>query len=106
VQYCTLCKKCIDICPTAALKWHDQSGAVQLLPELCTACGKCVEICPTHVILQSDSGVKFADRELPSRKDIGTMWLPVVCDLCDGSPACAAICPTDAITVDERKRIN
>jgi class I fructose-bisphosphate aldolase len=96
VNYCTLCKKCIDICPTSALKWHQTSGAVELIAEQCTACGKCVEICPTHVI------VKSAD--LP--------WVPVICDLCGGDPACARICPTGAIvvapalarsTVDERK---
>jgi DhnA family fructose-bisphosphate aldolase class Ia/Fe-S-cluster-containing hydrogenase component 2 len=97
VLYCTLCKKCIEVCPTGALKWHETSGAVQLLPENCTACGKCVEICPTHVVQHSDTGYIFADKELP--------WFPVICDLCNGSPACAMICPTGAITIDERKKI-
>jgi len=97
VLYCTLCKKCIEVCPTAALQWHAETGAVQLIAENCTACGKCVDICPTHVVLQSDTGITFADKALP--------WLPVICDLCGGAPACAMICPTGAITVDERKRI-
>ena len=98
VLYCTLCKKCIDICPTSALKWHEESGAVQLIAEDCIACDKCVDICPTHVVLRSDMGITLADKTL--------LWVPVICDLCTGAPACAIICPTGAITIDERKRIN
>ena len=94
VYYCTLCKKCIDICPTGALCWHTATGAVELVVEKCTACGKCVEICPTQVILQSDSSISLNGVELP--------WYPIICDLCGGDPACARICPTEAITISER----
>ena len=97
VMFCTLCKKCIEICPTGALNWHATTGAVSLVLEKCTACGKCVEVCPTHVVLQSDVGVSFDGVTLP--------WHPVICDLCGGDPSCAVICPTEAITVDERKVI-
>ena len=96
VMFCTLCKKCLDVCPTGALKWHDTTGAVELIVEKCTACDKCVEICPTKVIERSDTAVRFNGTELP--------WYPIVCDLCDGDPACAKICPTEAIYIDERKR--
>ena len=98
VNYCTLCKKCIDVCPTGALQWHASSAAVELITEKCTACGKCVDICPTHVVMRSDTGVKLADKDLP--------WVPVICDLCGGDPACATICPTSAITIGERVKIN
>jgi ferredoxin len=95
VYFCTLCKKCIDVCPTDALRWHEQTGAVELIPEMCTACDKCVEVCPTHVVFKSDEGIRLKTMDLP--------WYPVICDLCGGDPACAHICPTGAITVDERK---
>jgi Fe-S-cluster-containing hydrogenase component 2 len=99
VLYCTLCKKCIDICPTGALRWHEQTGAVELIVEKCTACDKCVEICPTHVVMRSNTGIN----ELP--------WYPVICDLCGSDlaypadPACARICPTGAITLAERSAV-
>ena len=96
VMFCTLCKKCLDVCPTGALKWHDTTGAVELIVEKCTACDKCVEICPTKVIERSETAVRFNGAELP--------WYPIVCDLCGGDPACTKICPTEAIYIDERKR--
>lgn len=93
VMFCTLCKKCIDVCPTGALQWHSATGAVELLLDRCTACHKCVEICPTRVILRSDR----ATPQLP--------WYPIICDLCGGDPACTKSCPTGAIFLDERKVI-
>jgi ferredoxin len=90
-----LCKKCIDVCPTSALRWHPQTGAVELLVEKCTACDKCVEVCPTGVVMRSDTGVTLeSGAVLP--------WFPIICDLCGSDPACAKICPTEAITVRER----
>ena len=60
VMFCTICKKCIDVCPTDALRWHPESGAVELLPERCDTCAKCVDICPTKVIIHSEAGLTFA----------------------------------------------
>jgi DhnA family fructose-bisphosphate aldolase class Ia/Fe-S-cluster-containing hydrogenase component 2 len=102
VMFCTLCKKCIDVCPTGALVWQAQTGAVELLAEKCTACDKCVDICPTRVIMKSDQGIAI---ETSAGKTF-LPWYPIVCDLCDGEPACARICPTGAIFIDERLKVN
>jgi Fe-S-cluster-containing hydrogenase component 2 len=98
VMFCTLCKKCIDVCPSEALRWHPGTAAVELLVDRCNQCNECVEICPTGVILHSDTGIEIAGgNELD--------WYPVVCDLCGGEPECTAICPTGAIFVAERKEV-
>ena len=98
-MFCTSCKKCINVCPTEALRWHPESGAVQLLPDLCNNCAECVAVCPTKVIIQSDEGITFEDGRILD-------WYPVVCDLCGGTPECARICPTEAIFVAERPDFN
>jgi class I fructose-bisphosphate aldolase len=98
VMFCTLCKKCIEVCPNNALRWHPETGAVELLPELCEMCDKCVEVCPTKVIVHSDTGLQIGESKYLD-------WYPIVCDLCGGEPACARICPTGAIFVDQRKEI-
>lgn len=98
VMFCTLCKKCLDVCPSQALRWHPETGAVELLADKCNACDECVKICPTRVIVHSDHGIRIDAGN-------GVDWYPVVCDLCGGEPECARICPTDAIFVDERKEL-
>jgi class I fructose-bisphosphate aldolase len=99
IMFCTACKKCIEICPTKALRWHPENGAVELLPDRCNSCGKCVSICPTQVILHSESGITFKDGHHID-------WHPLVCDLCGGAPECARICPTGAIFIDKRQNFN
>jgi class I fructose-bisphosphate aldolase len=95
VMFCTSCQKCIDVCPRDALRWHPESGAVELLPDRCDNNSECIAICPTKVILRSRQGIKFDDRH-----DLD--WYPVVCDLCGGAPECTRICPTGAIFTAER----
>ncbi|MCJ7534664.1 MAG: 4Fe-4S dicluster domain-containing protein [Anaerolineales bacterium] len=98
VMFCTLCKKCLQVCPTDALRWHADSGAVELLVDRCTACDECVQICPTQVIVHSDGGIQLGSGDMLD-------WYPVVCDMCSGEPECAIICPTGAIFTAERKEL-
>jgi Fe-S-cluster-containing hydrogenase component 2 len=98
VMFCTLCKKCLDVCPTDALRWHPETGAVELLVDQCTACDKCVEVCPTGVIVHSDENI-----QINSGGHLD--WYPVVCDLCAGEPECTRVCPTGAIFIAERKEV-
>jgi Fe-S-cluster-containing hydrogenase component 2 len=98
VMFCTLCEKCIDVCPGGALRWHPVTGAVDLLADRCNQCDKCVEICPTGVIVHSDIGIQLASGKTSD-------WYPVVCDLCGGEPECTSICPSGAIFVGERKEL-
>jgi Fe-S-cluster-containing hydrogenase component 2 len=98
VMFCTLCKKCLDVCPTEALRWHQETSAVELLIDRCTACGDCVQVCPTEVILQSDEGIMLSSGDKLE-------WYPVICDLCGGEPECVRICPTGAIYVDQRLEV-
>jgi class I fructose-bisphosphate aldolase len=99
IMFCTSCKKCIDICPTKALRWQSVSGAVELLPDRCDSCGKCVDICPTQVILHSENMITLSNGHILD-------WYPVICDLCGGTPECARICPTQAIFIAERQNFN
>ncbi len=62
VMFCTSCKKCLDVCPRDALRWHPETGAVELLADKCDNCGECVAICPTEVIIHSDGGCPFRRR--------------------------------------------
>jgi class I fructose-bisphosphate aldolase len=95
VMFCTLCRKCLDVCPTDALCWHPQTGAVELLFDNCTACGDCVDVCPTGVIFHNASGIHTSSGEYLD-------WYPIICDLCAGEPECARVCPTGAIFIAER----
>jgi len=83
---CTLCGKCVEVCPTDALRINKQ-GYLSLFPELCTNCGECEKVCPFEVIWLDKDG------------------LPVFCDLCQGNPECVSACPSYAIEIIEKKRI-
>ena len=83
----TTCRQCEDApcltaCPENAIGEDLQDGRiVRVDTEQCTGCGLCSRACPFGAIqLDRDS--------LKAYK----------CELCKGDPACAAICPADAIT--------
>lgn len=79
------CLQCIDaacekVCPVAALKRNELTGAIEVIDELCVGCGLCEAACPFgHIALDKESGS------------------PLKCDLCGGNPACARFCPDRAL---------
>jgi carbon-monoxide dehydrogenase iron sulfur subunit len=78
--YCIQCGLCISACPFNALSMDLRTGAVKVDFEKCTGCGICVHVCPYGA----------ASRDPETHKAL-------ICDLCDGDPECAKICPEGAL---------
>ena len=80
---CRLCRRpaCVTACPTEALYRDEETpGVVRLQADKCIGCAACVDGCPFGVVtLHPATG------------------LPLICDLCDGQPACGKRCATGAI---------
>ncbi len=74
---------CVAACPTEALS-QLQDGVLRLEVDRCQSCGECAEACPHEAL-----------RLHPATGQ------PLVCDLCDGEPACVAVCVTGALTLEE-----
>lgn len=78
---------CLYACPNGTMR-RDETGLVYVHESTCVGCWMCVMVCPFGVINPS-----------PSFK------VAVKCDRCRnmGYPICAEACPTNAISVQERK---
>ena len=74
---CSQCSNypCISSCPVEALSVDRETGAVIVDKEICTACGNCIDACPGRV---------------PNLHP--TENYPLICDLCNGDPACVKAC--------------
>jgi Fe-S-cluster-containing dehydrogenase component len=72
----------VEVCPTEALSKRED-GTIRIDKEKCNACRLCVGGC---II----GAVNF-DKETN---------LPLICDHCEGSPACVEWCPTGALTIN------
>ncbi|MCS3900703.1 4Fe-4S binding protein [Methanococcus voltae] len=74
-------KKCMELCPTNAIK---MIGGTAIS---CITCGKCAEVCPTNAILENEYGGYYVDRKK-----------------CVGCAICEKNCPIGIIKmVDENK---
>lgn len=76
-RVCVQCSDapCITACPVGALSRNADTGAINLDRDACIGCRQCVTACPY-------GGVQFD----PIRN------IPLICDLCGGSPACVEAC--------------
>jgi len=79
---CQLCRrpKCVEACPEGALVKTLELGVVKVNEKKCTGCRACDEACPYGAINI------HPDRETP-----------IICDLCDGKPACVEWCHAEAL---------
>ena len=83
---CFQCKEawCMTVCPTNAIAINADTGAKVVLEPTCVGCGLCTIACPFGTVFHNPDTHKAYK-----------------CDLCDGDPACALACPTDAIEYAE-----
>ena len=77
---CVLCKDtpCVRVCPRKALKQEEKTGVVLVDEDKCNGCCWCFEACPFGAIAFN-----------PQKKVV------MICDYCDGDPACVKYCPFD-----------
>ncbi|NOX56512.1 MAG: 4Fe-4S dicluster domain-containing protein [Planctomycetes bacterium] len=71
---------CMTVCPVNAIGIDDATGAKVISDELCIGCHLCTIACPFGVVFTLPESGKAAK-----------------CNLCGSRPACAVVCPTDAI---------
>lgn len=81
---------CVDVCPAPGALYHTPFGTVGFNKDICIGCNFCVAGCPFD-IPRYDVGGKVAK-----------------CHMCENrvanglEPACAKVCPTDAIRFGDR----
>jgi ferredoxin len=47
---CTMCRSCVNVCPTHAFSLDENSQSLQFKHVSCVACGLCEKVCPESVI--------------------------------------------------------
>ena len=47
---CTLCRSCVNVCPTHAFRLDEPTSSLQFNHIACVACGLCETLCPENVI--------------------------------------------------------
>jgi carbon-monoxide dehydrogenase iron sulfur subunit len=74
---------CISACPSEAIGFSPDTGAILIDLDLCTQCQNCVEECRYEVIQVTPAGD------------------PMTCDLCGGDPKCVLACYPQALSFEE-----
>ena len=70
----------MSACPVNAITVDDATGAKRVIDSLCIGCHLCTVACPFGTVFTLPQGDKAGK-----------------CNLCNGQPACALACPTQAI---------
>lgn len=71
---------CLDVCSADAISKDSETGIVRIDSERCVGCERCRWACPF-----GEEIIRMRDR------------VAVKCDLCDGKPACVAVCLPKAL---------
>jgi len=71
---------CLEICPAAAIRQDEDTGAIEIVSERCIGCKMCMLACPF-------GNIHFDKINMVSRK----------CNLCKGEPNCVAYCISGAL---------
>lgn len=78
--FCIQCGLCVNVCPVNALSRDPKTGAIIVNNDKCVKCKRCLQVCPYGAIILDP-----------------TTGRPLICDLCNGNPACVNVCPTGAL---------
>jgi Fe-S-cluster-containing hydrogenase component 2 len=86
---CQQCEEpaCAMSCPSGAIYRNPLTGAMETDRDKCIVCRMCVAICPF-----GGTGVDPVEGSV------------IRCDLCNGAPLCAEVCPQGAIVFIEEER--
>jgi ferredoxin len=60
---CTMCRSCVNVCPTHAFSLDENSQSLQFRQISCVACGLCEKVCPENVITLHHE-IRFEQRAL------------------------------------------
>ena len=63
-EKCTLCRKCLDICPEQQVLPMVGMASSSVTSGECTNCGRCIEVCPDNAM---KFGIRFSLRQQRSR---------------------------------------
>ena len=87
---CNQCSEpaCQDGCPTGAITKNPEDGVIRVDESKCLGCGLCDLACPY-------GGIDYHPGSKKSSK----------CDLCNGDPECAKVCPIQAISLMKARPI-
>ena len=89
IHLCRQCKQaaCAEACPEGAIALSEDGSYWAIDYARCTLCRECVEACPLDALFYDPVGERV-----------------IKCDLCQGDPLCAQVCPTGALTWDGQQR--